>query len=136
MKVQLFTLSLILFSLFTKAQTNYTGKWEVYDTLSIETTRLGNMTLNKVKLYHKELHLLENGTFKLTHIEPKGFYINANIEGVWEKDVDGILLKYKSEFEDEKGVKSLKAVEEKLLYVDEFTLQVQVDEKLFDYQKK
>lgn len=118
------------------SQTEFVGNWEVYDTLSIETTKLGSMSINKVKLYHKKLKLNSDATFNLHHIEPKGFFIDANVIGEWKKEVDGVTLIYEDEFKDQNGNVSLKKIEQKLLYSKEGELVVNTYDKKMKYLKK
>ena len=111
MKKLLFTILLsVLLNNVTYSQYLYEGKWVAYDTLSIEKTQIGTMTINKVKLFHKVLELDASGKYNMTHIEPKGFFIDANVRGTWEVSSNGIVLTYKDRKTDEKGVSNVFSV--------------------------
>ncbi len=117
-------------TLHLKAQ-NMVGDWELYDTLSISQVKLGNNMLNKVKLIHKQLTINQDGTFSIKHIEPKGFSINADIDGTWESNDNEIILLYENIHENQKGEKVKKPVKEKLTIIDETKMSIDVEPNLF-----
>lgn len=123
MKLPIVLIIVFISAFSASAQQEYYGIWEVYDTLSIEQTKLGSMTINKVKLLHEKITFNEDGSFEIEHIEPKGFHINANRKGTWIKELDGILLSYQDVYEDEQGKRTATDKEMKYLFVDNKTLQ-------------
>lgn len=128
--------ALFAFIATLKAQQNFSGNWQVYDTLSFTQTKLGDMVLNKVKLLHKKLTLNNDGSFYMHHIEPKGFFIDADVSGTWKVYNGMLVLEYENEYENQQGIKQTEIVKDNLLIVDESKLSFTQDEKTFLYLKQ
>lgn len=137
MKKILFSILLsILLNTVSHSQSLYEGKWVAYDTLSIEKTQLGSMTINKVKLYHKVLEFDTAGKYSMTHIEPKGFFIDANVSGTWKESSSGIVLTYKDRKTNEKGVSNISSVLEEYKRVGKDSISFIYNDKVMIFIKE